>query len=1153
MAKTESITIATPEIDFGKITKSCSFEHFLLNLAISFVNLPYERIDEEVDRALEMTGLFTGVDRSYVMEYDFRGQVVNNTHEWCAEGIEPMIDSLQQVPIEGMDEDWVNIHLRGEIVHVPDVASLPEGAPLRRILEPQGIITLVAVPMIYQGNCLGFVGFDAVEKRILWTPEQLVLVRLLAELFTNAQMSLRANQEIQRERSKSVTATRMLLSSVRATGTAVWELDSETSTVRMLAGWYRLLNMSWDGKEISLNEFLDYVHYDDVGTIQKALSQSKVTVDARNSVDFRMRGKDGHWRHLRAWWVAEDALENETRSIVRYYGGTMNISEEIRLAKKHMLLSNISARFVDRDSIHGAIDSAMNDLNSYFDAESVALVFHDFTYETVISPKTTYQNQPPKAAASLWSRIVSANDEHFKELSNGSFVHLHHTATAHTKDGNDMFAGNHCFQSVVFMPISVGRHFIGCLVTTYRDFKFRIAESHTDVMRSCVEILGGAIGRIRAEQTVRESEEIHSLSLNSLEDTVYLADSSGRINFINPAGSKLFGFPIDSFIGRSIGDFIEAESPLPTLHEMTDASPAIIRARTRDGALHVLSIRIIRVSERQEDRQCYFGTIRDITLQQAWEESLITQKIISENQNDTKSMYFSNLSHELRTPIHGVIGILDLMKQSGELGQRNYDLANSAYRSGVILLRLLDDILEIAKLGRGVIRIQPEQINLEATIQSIVMMFEENASNKGLRLEVEISAMIPKSLFLDELRIRQVLSNLLSNAIKYTSDGFVRLTATWRQDAGEMPWLIISVEDSGVGIAANNIPRLFEPFVRVSSYAIQDHESGSGLGLPITKMIVEMMKGEIALDSTPGVGTHIEVKLPIIDQKLYPMTTMDFSGEDIIRKSLAGMAVLIAEDNEINRILAEEHLTSLECDVHSVENGKEAVSLCRERRFDVVLMDIAMPVMDGFEASRQILLGSSNHDRPVVIGCTANASHAAISRCLKCGMLGVVVKPFTRDDLFRALSPYVNPVEKNRIESECLDDDCPILDFAAIHHLKIQLKGAREHLQRIIQGFITSTKNQVSTILSSAAGGDFEECARIVHILRGGASSLGARKLADICAAIEYTFDNRIVLGYEFNERFPRMIDDLEKCAEETIRAFDSFTKEWTNQGPNSI
>jgi PAS domain S-box-containing protein len=1147
MRGTESINITDPQIEIGRINQNGAFEHFLLNLAISFVNLPCERIDEEVVRALEMTGQFTGVDRSYVMEYDFEDRVVNNTHEWCAEGVEPMINSLQRVPMDGIDEDWLDVHLRGDIVHVPDVATLPEDAPLRRILEPQGIITLVAVPMIYHGNCLGFVGFDAVKNRIKWTSEQLVLVRLLAELFTNASMGLRANQQIQRERLKTATATRMLLSSVRATGTAVWELNFDLSVVHLVSGWNRLLNVDWDGKEISLNDFLKHVHPEDIHSIHAALGRSKRATEETASVDFRMRINDSHWYYLRAWWVAEVAGDNQEHTVTRFCGGTMNVTDEIRLARKHQLLSAISARFVDGESFDKSLGLAMSDLRDHFDAEYVTLLFHDLSYRPARPTDTSCLSSQSEEVSFLWAGITSDKDGHLSELRNGRTVHIHHSTKTSTGNGSGNSLGIDYFRSVLFVPISVGRHFVGCLVTTYRDFYVRIPDSHTDVMRSSVEILGGAIGRIRAEQSLRDSEKNHRLSLSCLEDTVYLSDAAGRITFINPSGSRLFGYPCESFIGRRIHDFIEMDYPLPELYEKKNTLPFITRARTRDGRLLNLSIRISRISASDDDPACNFGSIRDITLQQAWEESLITEKIRIENINDANSMYISNLSHELRTPIHGVIGMLDLMMRSGELRPRDLQLAEAAHRSGKSLLRLLDDILDIAKIERGAIRLHPEQLDFPRILQSITMMFEDDASSRGIALDICISPKLPKTLFLDELRIRQVLSNLLSNAIKYTKKGFVRLSANLTRDISGNECLSILVEDSGIGIADDNLPRLFKPFVRGGKHSIQSAEDGSGLGLSITKMIVERMGGNISIYSKLGIGTRVKVKVPLLESKVHPRLGIDSAAPRIIQESLSGMSVLIAEDNEINRILAEEHLRSLTCDVYSVENGKEAVAMCMERMFDVVLMDITMPVMDGFEACRRILLGTyPTHPCPVIIGCTANASEAAISRCLDCGMRSVITKPFTRDDLFQALHPFLQTPAETASDPEDIQEEAPTLDDATMQRLEIQFRGARGRLHGIIQRFMESSQKQVSGIRSSAYQGDWPGCGRTAHTLRGGASIIGAIKLTNICASIENAIGSRSQNGDDFNSYMLRMIDDLVLCSVETIQALDSYIHDTT-------
>jgi two-component system sensor histidine kinase EvgS len=1103
-----SLEESSPEIAIKRISNPDSFEHFLIHLAISFVNTSPDRIDDEINRALGMTGMFTGVDRAYVMKYDFEKRVVNNTHEWCADGVEPMISELQGVPMDGIEDEWLNIHLRGETVHVPDVAVLPADTPLRRILEPQGIITLFAVPMIFGGQCLGFVGFYAVKHRIEWSPERITLIRMLAEIFTSVEMDRRRIQEVQAERAKIQSMALLLKSAVEATGTAVWEYPSGGTKAFMASGWNRLLGTDWDGRWIDLAEFQSMVHPNDLGAIDRAIDPGKQSVDEHRTVEFRIRNRRNKWLVLRSWWVAQPIDEPPFLMLL---GGTMDVSESARIARKQQLLREISARFIDFESYQRAMESALSEISDYCDGAAAGLFLTDGIEADFVSSSIPNEVMTdPKLFAEWNSRFVPGSDLHGCLAAGKSFFLADALAEGHRADPEDDVP-----RSLYFTPVFIAGILEGAIAIAYREPVHVPSPDHVEFLSSCVEILSGVLGRLRAEERLREDAENQRFILDSLDEIILLMDPGGRITFVNETACGFFGLPTAAIMGQSLSEWLKPEHP-HVFAALVEADPKekekrniVMRIVSRFGEQRMVSFKSRQLRNAQGKVTGILGTMSDITERYNMEAGLISKKIQAEASSDAKTLFISNFSHELRTPMHGVLGILELMIRSGRLDSKNRVLAESAHRSGLGLLRLFDDVLDIAKLERGVVELHPSVVEVRKMIEQIVTISEPDRLARNLTLDLEFTPDVPSSIVVDELRLKQIVGNLLSNAIKFTREGGLRLQlGTTVSSAGET-LLRLDVEDTGIGIPEQQIQHLFTPFVRLHEDPSDSYMRGTGLGLPITRELVQIMGGRISITSEMGMGTRVSVLLPLVLPEAMgenPSGTVEMADGEA---RFSGLNVLVAEDNEINRILACEHLEALGCRVRAVENGLEAYKECRGQDYDAILMDCAMPVMDGYEASKKIMADEKRKRPTAIIGCTANASQGTMTKCLASGMCSVLVKPYTREQLAAALQalrlPAVPINHPDQVSNPIKLSLCgiPVVDRAVAGGLAGQLRDSMGVLAEIMTVFRDDSLRQIGEMNGLVRSGDWRKCGRIAHSLKGAASSIGAARLAALCGAIE--------------------------------------------------
>ncbi|HZX32192.1 MAG TPA: ATP-binding protein, partial [Rhodocyclaceae bacterium] len=371
---------------------------------------------------------------------------------------------------------------------------------------------------------------------------------------------------------------------------------------------------------------------------------------------------------------------------------------------------------------------------------------------------------------------------------------------------------------------------------------------------------------------------------------------------------------------------------------------------------------------------------------------LVAARAEAERLAQVRSEFLANMSHEIRTPLNGVLGMAHIGYRESEGRVKAREAFAKILNSGKLLLGILNDILDFSRIEAGKLPIDRVAFKLSETIDHAVDLVAERAREKGIALRVAKDAGLPAYCESDPLRLGQILLNLLSNAIKFTEAGGVTLTVSREGDT-----LVLSVSDTGIGMSAEQLERIFSPFEQGDSSTTRRF-GGTGLGLAITQRIVVLMGGTIQASSAPGQGSTFDIRLPLVEAAApqgAPVQRLAFAGG----RKLEGLTILVAEDNEINQMVLEENLKEEGARVVLADNGREAVDQVAEGggdAFDLVLMDIQMPDMDGYQATREIQAIAP--DLPV-IGQTAHAGNEERTRCLAAGMAAHIAKPIDPEEL----------------------------------------------------------------------------------------------------------------------------------------------------------
>ncbi len=518
----------------------------------------------------------------------------------------------------------------------------------------------------------------------------------------------------------------------------------------------------------------------------------------------------------------------------------------------------------------------------------------------------------------------------------------------------------------------------------------------------------------RGEQ-LHESEVQHRLLFEQSGDALWVV-SDDRFRLINQSAVELLGYGSKSeLLGQSFSEVClrgEADQEFSCQHyedqmrlaQKTGHQRFEWRYKREDSEIIPVDVNLTSIQFQGET--AILCSWRDISLQKKTEQILIKAKQAADSANQSKSAFLATMSHEIRTPIHGVIGMVQLLEETG-LDARQKAYVETIRSSGEALLFIINEILDLSKIEAGEMRIEHEILNVPDLMNSVFHLLQPRAKDKGLEMQMELSSDIPKYQMGDGQRIRQVLTNLVANAIKFTEQGQIRINLKTTDEC-----IRFEIKDSGIGIGEADLKHLFQPFRQLNNSTSRTH-AGSGLGLAISKKLVEMMGGSIGVNSRLGLGSCFWFTLPLRlpDEselrRAEEKRQLEVGSRPEVQDQALEGRILLAEDNELNAQILHFMLSSTQLCIDRAMNGEEVLALLRKHRYDLILMDCQMPLIDGYETTRMIRAGAVDDTQIPVIAITANASSEDRQHCLSVGMNDFISKPFEKSQLMVILRKWL--------------------------------------------------------------------------------------------------------------------------------------------------
>lgn len=1000
------------------------FNKMIADISHRFISLAAESLDHKINYALQRCGEYFEMDRSYIFSIYPDGKTADNTHEWCAPGIEPQRDSLQQIPLAAFPW-WLEQLNKKEPAYIYDVDALPPAAELeQRHFESQDIKSLFALPIVQDDRLSGFMGFDAVRDKRSVTGENLMLMQVVAEIVGSAMAKYRTEADLRESEDKFRQMTEHI-------GEVFWLRSKDNQWIHYVSPAYEeIFGRSRQSLYDNPHSFFAAVHVEDRPKVMEAMSEEagplKNTV---NIQEFRIVRPDGEVR-----WIERRSfpVTDQYGRTVRHAGFTVDITE--RKHKEEQLqhvLEDLKQRQKEMEALHDAFRAVL-ECETFEEAarrifDSCCQVTGAVSgYVALLSPDGA-ENEvlfleagglPCDVNPELPMPIRGLRAEAYKK---GAVVYENNFMPS--KWARFMPAGHVELRNVMFVPLSIDHKVVGVIGLANKPADF--TADHARLATPFGDIAAVALRRMRDKEALKEA------------------------------------------------------------------------------------------------------------------------KARAEAANQAKSLFLASMSHEIRNPMNVIMGMAGLLCNA-ELGPREQEYAEMIDESARSLLVIINDILDFSKIESGKLELEHVAFNLPLAIEKAVKPFKLESQKKGLALKLHVETDVPQRVYGDPGRLKQVLYNLLGNALKFTEQGEIAINVekepaiTTAMTDSKLTRVHFAVRDTGIGIPADKLGLLFESFSQVDS-SITRKYGGTGLGLAISKKVIELMGGTISVNSKQGVGSTFAFILPL-KRIAKEETTVAQNVSSELPEALSGAAgdhpslsfagdgvkpleILLVEDKPMNRKLATVLLERQGWKVTTAHNGRHALELLSSQHFDLILMDIQMPEMDGLEATKRIRAAEQKSGSYIpIIAMTAHALEGDREQFMKAGMDDYVSKPIDQQELYRAVE-QATCLAREEIVKPGRDELTDIArDYAAMLERLSRDKGL---ISELVQLLLEDGEKDIEKLHNLLDASDSKNAALVAHGLKGELVNLGLESGYKLAQELENALQEGCL------ERARSRLESLEKYTKE--------------------